>query len=72
MAAQSYHLAMNKPMPLLADVLNLAQFAQKSGLPLRTLQRIKAEGPEYPMSPTTRLALEAAFKRCKPALKEKQ
>ena len=47
---------------------NLLAFATKSGIPYRTLNRIKG-AEHYPMSKTTELALSAALKRIKPKAK---
>jgi hypothetical protein len=44
------------------ELLDLTLFAAKSGIPRRTLERIRGQA-DYPMSITTRLALENALKR---------
>lgn len=60
-----------KPPPpkSLADALrsieNVSAFAKASGIPRRTINRIRAT-PDHPMSATTRIALEAALKKHKP------
>ena len=42
--------------------LDISDLSQKSGIPRRTLERIRADA-DYHMAITTRLALEAALKR---------
>lgn len=49
----------------LRELDSLSRFALKSGLPLRTLQRIKAV-ESHAISTTTRVALEQALRRYKP------
>lgn len=49
-----------------AAIKNLLAFSRKSGIPYRTLVRIKVSGAAYPMATTTRIALEAALKKHKP------
>lgn len=50
------------------QIENLAAFAKKSGIPYRTLCRIKQEAG-HQMSPTTCLAIDGALKRYKPKMK---
>jgi len=54
----------------LGAIANLSAFAVKSGIPLRTLQRIKAKGDDYPVSPVTRVAIAEALRRHKPKTKD--
>lgn len=58
--------------PTLAEqiglIQNLKSFSRKSGVPYRTLCRIKAEA-NHPVAPSTRLAIEGAIKRFKPKTK---
>jgi DNA-binding phage protein len=51
----------------IAEIANLADFARRSGIHRRTLDRIKAG--EANLNATTVLAIEAALKRYKPAKK---
>ena len=61
---------MNTLIQQVKRIKNISEFATKSGVPRRTLVRIKAyEGEkEYPLRPTTRLALEGAIKKHKPEM----
>lgn len=45
------------------EVINIADFARKSGIPRRTLARIKAGGQDYPMSAATKVAIKHALSR---------
>lgn len=47
------------------EIKNLTDFAKRSGIPHRTLVRIKAARDNYAPSTTTRMALEAALNRFK-------
>lgn len=51
-----------KPLNERLAAIDLTAFAEKSGIPRRTLERIRADA-EYQPSTTTRLALDAALKR---------
>lgn len=51
------------------SIANLLAFSKRSGIPHRTLVRIKAGGDDYPLSQSTRLAIEHAIKRFKPEMK---
>lgn len=53
-----------------AQIANLAEFSRRSGIPHRTLVRIKAEAPDYQPSPSTALAIQAALSRLKPKLRD--
>ena len=50
----------------LCDVANLSEFARVSGIPSRTLDRVKAGGTP---STVTSMAIEAALKKHKPKLR---
>jgi hypothetical protein len=53
-----------KPKALsLADVDNLSEFSRRSGIPRRTLTRIRNAPADYQVSPVTQLALDSALKR---------
>lgn len=58
-----YYRAMKHKPQSLWEVRNLTEFSRKSGLPLRTLQRIKAAGESYPMAAGTRIAINRALAR---------
>jgi predicted transcriptional regulator len=53
----------------LAQLANLKAFAEKSKIPRRTLERIKAGG-EYRANDTTLRLIDQALRRFKPAMKE--
>ncbi len=63
---------MNTLIQQVKRIKNISEFAKKSGVPRRTLVRIKAykKAEEYPLRPTTRLALEGAIKKYKPEMIE--
>jgi predicted transcriptional regulator len=70
--AQTIH-TMGDMTTLIDQVLrikNISEFAVKSGVPRRTLVRIRTAGRDYPIRPTTRLAIEAALKKYKPAMED--
>lgn len=45
------------------EVDNIADFARKSGIPPRTLHRIKKGGENYQMAPSTKVAIKHALSR---------
>lgn len=61
---------MNTLIQQVKRIKNISEFAKKSGVPRRTLVRIRTFGDGYPIRPTTRLALEGALKKCKPVMND--
>lgn len=61
---------MNTLIQQVKRIKNISEFATKSGVPRRTLVRIRAADEDYPIRPTTRLALEGAIKKHKPAMED--
>ena len=51
-------------------ISDLPNFSEKSGIPYRTLFRIKQRARGYTMSKTTQIAIEAAIKRLKPKMED--
>ena len=70
--AQTIHTMgdMNTLIDQILRIKNISEFATKSGVPRRTLVRIRTMGKDYPIRPTTRLAIEGALKKYKPAMEE--
>lgn len=58
-----YYRAMKHKPQSLWEVTNLAEFARKSGIPYRTLKRVRAAGQDYPMAAGTRIAIKHALSR---------
>ena len=54
-------MAMKNLSKQLKALKNLSHFSVQSGIPRRTLERIKAQ-PSHNIAPTTRIAIEGALK----------